>query len=756
MSTPNTSLSYPFDPTGSQVSNLVQGEQQQLVAQNFRDQHLIVPQAAPYFADTLSITYQDTSGQVHTLYEGVDYYCTHWFISASRACAMRVYGSISFINTALAGIVSLTYQTIGGTWTISSNQIAIIMADAIDNPRITSWEEVSGTPYAFPPEAHAWDVNDLVGMDAVVSAITAVTTALQSTGSTGLAAHEANHNNPHVVTALQVGLGNVQNFGIAANSDAVAGTSTTLYMTPASTAAGIQTLAVGPLTAHTTNHNNPHATTALQVGLGNVANYAPAQNSDAVAGTSTSLYMTPATTMVAINSSVGNALEAHILNDNNPHQTSAAQVGLGLVANYAPAQNSDAISGTANNLYMTPATTAAAIANQGSNGVLQAHITNYNNPHEVTAAQVGTLTTAQINSLLAGYVTTTGTAANTLLFCGQTPAQFTASVLAGTANNATTVGGLTPAQLLSYVSGGTASDSELFGGLTPAQWDTYIANATVASALELNGLSVAQLTAQILTGTAANATELAGLTVAQLTTQVLAGTAANATELGGLSIAQLTTQILGGTAANALSAYGLTQQSLTNAIVAAVNAQAWTSGFALAQDTIAPATDTADPNLWTPVAQMALPGTTGQTVYPDLQLMVTGGDATTDTDSGTWFVRVSARETGGTIIGLQVLSWTGINTSTAQFGYTVNNTNIHAPLLTLWLKTPGAANQITVNALTEYNANFITAIAVQNTEPTGIVYATADTIATVSELNNMVNQLTTAFNTVVAAVNASS
>jgi hypothetical protein len=77
-------------------------------------------------------------------------------------------------------------------------------------------------------------------------------------------------------------------------------------------------------------------------------------------------------------------------------------------------------------------------------------------------------------------------------------------------------------------------------------------------------------------------------------------------------------------------------------------------------------------------------------------------------------------------------------------------------LLTLWLQTAGAANQVTVTALTEYNSNFVTSISVQNAAPANIVYATADTFATVSELNNMVSQLTTAFNTVVAAVNAAS
>ncbi len=757
MSTPNTCLTYPFDPTGSLVSNLIPGEQQQLVAQNFRNQHFIVPKAAPFFADTLSITFQDTSGNISTLQEGVHYYVTHWFISASRACAMRVYGSITFIDTALAGIVSLTYQTVGGEWTISAQQTATIMADVVDNPRITSWEEVSGTPYAFPPEAHSWDVNDMVGMDDVVSAIQGVTTALQSTGSTGLAAHEANHNNPHVVTAAQVGLGNVQNYSMAADSDAVAGISTALYMSPATTAAAIQSQVLGPFEAHISNYNNPHDTTAAQVGLGSVANYAPAQNSDAVSGTSTTLYMTPSTTMVAINSSVGNALQAHILNYNNPHETSAVQVGLGNVANFSVAQNSDAIAGTSNSLYMTPASTAAAIANQGSNAILQAHITNYTNPHQVTAAQVGAYSTAQVQTILAGYLPIAATAANSTLFCGLTMAQVTADILSGTASNASTIGGLTVAELQSYVSGGTASDSALFGGLTPAQWDAYIANATVANALTLSGLTVCELTTQILSGTAANSLKLGGLSTAQLTTQILTGTAANANELSGLTVCQLTTQILTGTAANATTLSGFSLAQLITMVSGTVNSSLWQAGLMTAQDTIQASSDTTDPTLWTAIAQVPMPGTTGLTTYPDLQLLVTGGDATTDTQSGSWFVRASVRNTGQpNDIGLQVISLTGYNTSTVQFGWSVNTSVATAPMMTIWMETPGAANAISVNALTQYNGNFILGTSSVNAVPAGttITYVTADTFATVSEMNNMVTQLTTAFETVITAVQA--
>jgi hypothetical protein len=749
-----TTLSYPFDPTGSLASNLIKGEQQQLVAQNFRDQHLIIPAAAPFFADTVQITYKDTSGQISTLHEGVDFYFTHWFISASRACAKRVYGSISFIDTALAGIVSLQYQTVGGVWTLSAQQIATMLANTLDNARTTSWEEISGTPYAFPPEAHSWDVNDLVGMTDVVNALSGIQTVLQQTGGTGLAAHEADHTNPHVVTAAQVGLGNVQNYAPAANSDGVAGTSTTLYMTPATTAAAIQSQVLGPMNSHIANYSNPHKVTAAQIGLGNVQNYGAATPADAAAGVSTSLYMTPATTMAAINNSIGAQLNAHLLDFTNPHEVSAAQVGLGNVRNLSTATNADAVAGTRNDLYMTPATTAAALNASGAMGLITAHEADFTNPHHVTAAQVGAYSSAQVDSMLSGYLTKTGKAADSSLLGGLTVAQLTSQILSGTANNATMLGGMTPAQFQSYVSGGTANDSEMFGGMTPQDWDTYIANATVANANLVYGLTQAALTSAILSGTAANSLELGGQNVSQLTASILAGTAANASQLNGLTQAQLTSAILSGTAANATALGGQSASQLQAATISASNAQLWTSGVVAAQESV-PANTNAAANVWTPIGQLKMPGSAQvQTTFPDVQWLVTGGDATSDTQSGAWFLRISVRDTTQpNNVGLQAISLSGLNVTTAVFGYTIDTTNANAPVLTVWMKTPGHTNQISVTSLSENTNQFLSTITQVTTEPTGIVYTTSDTFALASEMSNMLTQLTTAFTTLANAVN---
>lgn len=57
-----------------------------------------------------------------------------------------------------------------------------------------------------------------------------------------LDAHIADKNNPHSVTKSQVGLGNVENYGVAAQADAEAGSANNKYMTPLRVAQAIAAL----------------------------------------------------------------------------------------------------------------------------------------------------------------------------------------------------------------------------------------------------------------------------------------------------------------------------------------------------------------------------------------------------------------------------------------------------------------------------------------------------------------------------------
>lgn len=195
---------YPFDPTGVAPSNKVTGEQQLLSAANFDDFHFVIPNFAPYFAEGLSISYRSLTNEVRTLVEGIDYYCTHWFIAASKGAAKPVYGSISFLDLGLVGTLTLQYQTLGGDWTISPTKIQTILADRLHNPPVTAWDMVADLPYAFPPIDHEHSVVDLIGMSDVVTALGAIETAILQGQTSSMTAHLAAVN-PHNVTPAGIG-----------------------------------------------------------------------------------------------------------------------------------------------------------------------------------------------------------------------------------------------------------------------------------------------------------------------------------------------------------------------------------------------------------------------------------------------------------------------------------------------------------------------------------------------------------------------
>lgn len=203
-----------------------------------------------------------------------------------------------------------------------------------------------------------------------------------------LNAHVGNTNNPHNTTKAQVGLAAVQNYGIAEQVDATTGTSNILYMTPLRVKQAVDTFAGALLNTHISNTNNPHGVTAAQVGLGAVANYGIATTAEAQAGTSDSKYTTPLKVKQAIDTFAVAPLNSHTGNTNNPHGVTKSQVGLSAVQNYGVAATADATAGTSNMVYMTPVRVKEAI-DAFSVGPLNAHIGNTNNPHNTTKAQVG-------------------------------------------------------------------------------------------------------------------------------------------------------------------------------------------------------------------------------------------------------------------------------------------------------------------------------------------------------------------------------
>lgn len=190
--------------------------------------------------------------------------------------------------------------------------------------------------------------------------------------------HIADKNNPHEVNKLQVGLGNVDN-----TSDINKPVSIAQQAALDKLKSDLESI-IGStgtdLSAHLKDFDNPHKVTKDQVGLGKVDNTADLEKPVSVA------------TQEAINAVQSNldktniSLENHIADKKNPHEVTKEQVGLGNVDNTSDLDKpvshyqQDALDELERRLQ-------GSIDGSGSD--LSAHISDFNNPHKVTKDQVG-------------------------------------------------------------------------------------------------------------------------------------------------------------------------------------------------------------------------------------------------------------------------------------------------------------------------------------------------------------------------------
>ena len=225
---------YQYDPFGNYPPNLITNEHHSVTPPTASDQaNFIVPDAAPFFALGLIVR----SGPAPTdpvLVEGTDYILTHRFVEASQFLNRQIYGSITFLNQMYSGMVWLTYQTLGGTYTLDDYSIVENLTRSLYSIRVVTWTQVVPLVAAFPPLPHPHNVADLTGMADVVVVLNSILTALQQSGgnvntlATTLQTH-LNAVSSH--SKSQVGLGLLDNFRTATQQDIENGVPNA-YVTP--------------------------------------------------------------------------------------------------------------------------------------------------------------------------------------------------------------------------------------------------------------------------------------------------------------------------------------------------------------------------------------------------------------------------------------------------------------------------------------------------------------------------------------------
>lgn len=394
---------YPLDPTGKSTDNLVEGEEHQLSNRAIR---VVAPKYQGFYATGVIVI--DAVTNV-ALDHGPDYYFGELYEVPTGLYEQEIFGLIVIKKPGVTK-VKITYQCLGGNYSYSMDAIIAMLDNLNLGERPVAWGDIIGKPKLFDPASHLHDLGDVYGFEYVVNSLERIRSAillgdaashdeiyryvdrtaveLNATIAgvrTDLTSHTSNTNNPHNTTKAQVGLSNVNNFAMASIAEMDAGAESNRYTSPALVNRFVSR-AIEPLNNHVNNTANPHNTTKAQVGLGSVENYPVATMDDMSSQTPpNNRYVTPFLVNSRIND-VQAPVIAHINNTNNPHNTTAAQVGLGSVVNYPVATQAQLAAGTGG-LY----TTADTVNNyvRSYSAPFSDHLGRADNPHQVTKAQVG-------------------------------------------------------------------------------------------------------------------------------------------------------------------------------------------------------------------------------------------------------------------------------------------------------------------------------------------------------------------------------
>ena len=214
-------VQYPFDTTGLSPANRIVDEPHTLTEINSSTYRIIIPEFAPFYLDNFQLKHVSLTGVVTPLIADVDYYLCLPYIGATRSIGKFVYGGATLVNRYVNGHISVTYQTLGGTWTADCLFVLERLADMMYNPKITSWDVVTNVQEIFPPINHDQQFDYVYGQQELIEAINQLAVAILQGPDAGnsIIQHIFATNNPHIVTAAQVGLGSVVNYPVATDQE---------------------------------------------------------------------------------------------------------------------------------------------------------------------------------------------------------------------------------------------------------------------------------------------------------------------------------------------------------------------------------------------------------------------------------------------------------------------------------------------------------------------------------------------------------
>lgn len=218
-----TDFRKPLDRTGKAASNLITNEAQTLPNRQVR---VIVPEFGAFFAESLIV--KDAAND-RVLTPFVEYAPADIYYHPTMEYGKGIYAEIVLYNTEVSNNVIITYQAVGGMYSVNRKNIFAALDEIDLDDRPVGYSEIIGRPHYLSPGPHQHDTGDTYGWEYIQRALDNVTSGLiqgrqstydkilsdiqteysllkdQNTSITAqLQAHISDFNNPHELSAGQI------------------------------------------------------------------------------------------------------------------------------------------------------------------------------------------------------------------------------------------------------------------------------------------------------------------------------------------------------------------------------------------------------------------------------------------------------------------------------------------------------------------------------------------------------------------------
>lgn len=284
---PDVIVQLPLDRTGRAPNNLIGSEEHVLKVTPGFPYKIITLEHGGFYVESLRV-YDE---QYNKLVPKEDYIVTYEYKNAGESIGLKICGAIVFLDPLRTGTIYTSAQMVGGdlcySFTVVEDYVKYFKEQPINyRPH---WIDYVGNEPLWKPgelEKERWKLDTYQPFNNEIGNI-----GINAQGADGvhennyreqvIADHEAflakfndrldrhiqDINNPHVdiKSHIAIDLGQLENYRVATEQEAIAGTSNELYMTPYLTSLSLNEWAVKPLNTHINDKNNPHEVTLTQV-----------------------------------------------------------------------------------------------------------------------------------------------------------------------------------------------------------------------------------------------------------------------------------------------------------------------------------------------------------------------------------------------------------------------------------------------------------------------------------------------------------